>query len=232
MADDPSGTANLGIVVIEDDVVISGLITKVLSAEGHSVAASRTAADGFEAIRTSEPDVVVLDLGLPDMDGTAVIRRLRAEGDRVGIVCVTARTDEIDRVLGFELGADDYVTKPFSPRELAGRVRALGRRVRRLAGPADAERLEFGGVVVDVGRKEVSVLGEPIATTPMERDLIEYLARNRGLAVSRLQILEAVWGHDWLGESRTVDMHVAQIRRKLGSAADISTVRGVGYRLE
>lgn len=226
--------AGLTVVVIEDDDAIAGLVHKVLTADGHRVIIARTAAGGLDAIRSDEPHVVVLDLGLPDQDGTTVLRTVRDDGNQVGIICVTARADEIDRVLGFELGADDYVTKPFSPRELAGRVRALGRRVRNQAAAAGSteEAFGFGDVIVDVGRKEIRVGGEPIAVTPMERDLVEYFARNRGLALSRLQILEAVWGHDWLGESRTVDMHVAQIRRKLGESAEITTVRGVGYRLE
>ncbi len=222
---------SLTVLVIEDDPAIAGLMTRTLEAEGHRVLTSPTASDGLATAREAGPDVVVLDLGLPDQDGTVVLRTLRTEGTHTGIICVTARSDEIDRILGFELGADDYVTKPFSPRELLGRVRALGRRVRRADDPSD-RILQIDDVVVDLGRREVRVGDEPIGLTPLERDLVEHFARNRGLALSRLQILEAVWGHDWLGESRTVDMHVAQIRRKLGSSVEITTVRGVGYRLE
>ncbi len=222
---------SLTVVVVEDDPSIAGLITKTLEADGHAVVAHTTAADGLAAVREVAPDVLLLDLGLPDQDGSSILRTLRSEEHPVGIICVTARSEEIDRVLGFEMGADDYVTKPFSPRELAGRVRALGRRVRREEQPG-GEELRIGDAVVDTARKEVRVDGAPVALTPIERDLVEYFARNRGLALSRLQLLERVWGHDWLGESRTVDVHVAQIRRKLGSTVEITTVRGVGYRLE
>jgi len=225
------------VVVIEDDQSIAGLITTALVGDGHTVRCCGTAADGLVAIAEHRPDVVLLDLGLPDRDGTDVLRHLRQDPvtKSIGIICVTARADEIDRVLGFELGADDYVVKPFSPRELVGRVRALTRRLASL----DTERatdhqqtIRINALTVDFGRREILAHSLPLELTPIERGLLEYLAINRGLALSRMQILEAVWGHDWLGGSRTVDMHIAQIRRKIGDAAQISTIRGVGYRLE
>ena len=207
---------SLTVVVVEDDPAIAGLIAKTLEADGHVgpdlLHRSRRAR---RSCRDAAPDVVLLDLGLPDQDGSSVLRTLRGQTTRSAIICVTARADEIDRVLGFELGADDYVTKPFSPRELAGRVRALGRRVRREEQPAARRSGSATSWWTPLARR-CAIGSDVVALTPIERDLTEYLARNRGLALSRLQILEAVWGHDWLGESRTVDVHVAQIRRKLG----------------
>ena len=225
------------VVVIEDDPSISRLVTVALVGDGHTVHCYGTGGEGLDAISEHAPHVVLLDLGLPDQDGTEVLRQLRANSTTrdIGIICVTARADEIDRVLGFELGADDYVVKPFSPRELVGRVRALARRLAILHAPgpdAGDDVVQIDQLTVDFGRRETLAAGSPLDLTPMERGLIEYLAVNRGLALSRTQILEAVWGHDWLGGSRTVDMHIAQIRRKIGDAASITTIRGVGYRLE
>lgn len=232
-----SGRSAPTVVVVEDDPSIAGLVTTTLSNDGQQVYSCGTAAEGLVAIAEHKPDIVLLDLGLPDLDGTEVLRRLRADPATrsIGIICVTARADEIDRVLGFELGADDYVVKPFSPRELVGRVRALARRLSNLNTGESAQTLsslQVDDLTIDFGRREVRADGHPLGLTPMERGLVEYLAVNRGLALSRMQILEAVWGHDWLGGSRTVDMHVAQIRRKIGDAARITTIRGIGYRLE
>ncbi len=174
-----SAPTPLTVVVVEDDPSIAGLMTKTLESAGHTVVACSTAADGLDAVRRAAPEVLLLDLGLPDQDGTAVLRTLRGEDHPVGIICVTARADEIDRVLGFEMGADDYVTKPFSPRELAGRVRALGRRVQREE-PSGGDELTIGRVVVDTARREVRVDGTPVALTPIERDLVEYFAVESG----------------------------------------------------
>lgn len=224
----------LSVVIVEDDPTISELIQTVLSDSGLLCSAASTALQALELIESEGPDIVLLDLGLPDADGTEVLRSIRDRGLDIGVICVTARSDELDRVLGFEFGADDYVTKPFSPRELLGRVRALGRRVTASVVPAvpDQVVLSVGDLEVDPGRREVRVKGSAVALTPIEHDLITHLVANRGLALSRTQLLEAVWGHDWLGESRTVDLHIGQVRRKLGSATTITTVRGVGYRLE
>ena len=145
------------------------------------------------------------------------------------IIFLTARADEIDRVLGLELGADDYLTKPFSPAELVARVKAV---LRRTDGPQSAEILQAGSVVVDVGRREIRIDDAPVDFTTKEFELLRFLADRPGLAMSRQQILDNVWGHDWYGDERTVDVHIAQVRKKLGDSCTISTVRGIGYRLE
>jgi DNA-binding response OmpR family regulator len=179
-------------------------------------------------IRTHHPRLVVLDVGLPDIDGLEVCRRLR-QTSNIPVIFLTARDGEVDRVLGLELGGDDYVTKPFSPAELVARVKAVLRRVD--GGPA-AEVMQSGEVAIDAGRREVRVAGDAVEFTTKEFDLLRYLAERPGLALSRQQILDGVWGYDWYGDARTVDVHIAQVRKKLGDAVEITTVRGVGYRLE
>jgi DNA-binding response OmpR family regulator len=218
------------IVVIEDDRNISDLVAMYLRREGYRVLQAEDATAGLAYVARDRPKLVVVDVGLPgDLDGFDVCRRLRAAGD-VPVVVLTARDDEMDRVIGFELGADDYVTKPFSPRELVGRVRAI---LRRAGAPPRAEPsvLEVGAVVVDTGRREVRHAGNVVAFTTREFDLLAYLAANRGLALSRRQLLDGVWGEGWYGDERTVDVHVRQLRKKLGDALPLTTVWGVGYRL-
>ena len=174
---------------------------------------------------------MILDVGLPgELDGLEVCRELRSHSD-VPIIMLTARDGEIDRVLGLEMGADDYVTKPFSPRELVARVKAI---LRRADGPQrDAPTvLEVGPVEVDLGRREARLDGDAVALAAREFDLLAYLAENRGLALSRRQLLDGVWGVDWVGDERTVDVHVRQLRKKLGDAFPLTTVWGVGYRLD
>ena len=183
---------------------------------------------GLEAVRTHHPRLVVLDVGLPDMDGLEVCRRLR-QTSTIPVIFLTARDGEIDRVLGLELGADDYVTKPFSPAELVARVKAV---LRRTEGPPAAEIIQVGAATIDLGRREVRVHDVPVAFTTKEFELLRFLAERPGLAMSRQQILDNVWGYDWFGDSRTVDVHVAQVRKKLEDAVRIDTVRGIGYRLE
>jgi DNA-binding response OmpR family regulator len=218
------------IVVVEDDRNIADLIELYLRQEGFRVVQAEDGSKGIAAVRTQRPRLVVLDVGLPGgMDGLEVCRRLRAESNNVPILMLTARDGEIDRVLGLELGADDYVTKPFAPRELVARVRAI---LRRADGPKETpDVLTVGGVDVDVGRREVRVGGEVVPLATREFDLLRYLAENAGLALSRQQILDAVWGFGWYGDERTVDVHVRQLRKKLGDALPLATVWGVGYRL-
>jgi two-component system, OmpR family, alkaline phosphatase synthesis response regulator PhoP len=170
----------------------------------------------------------VLDIGLPDIDGLEVCRRLR-QTSAIPVIFLTARDSEVDRVVGLELGADDYVTKPFSPPELVARVKAV---LRRADPVATSEILQAGDATIDLGRREVRVRGDAIAFTTREFELLQYLAEHKGLALSRQQILDGVWGYDWFGDERTVDVHLAQIRKKLDGAIRIDTVRGVGYRLE
>ena len=218
------------IVVIEDDRNIADLVELYLRQDGFRVVQAEDAEKGIAAVRTQRPRLVVLDVGLPGgTDGLDVCRRLRAHDNPVPILMLTARDGEVDRVLGLELGADDYVTKPFAPRELVARVKAILRRTEGKREPAGV--LAVGGVEVDVGRREVKANGEVVPLATKEFDLLRYLADNAGLALSRQQILDAVWGTDWFGDDRTVDVHVRQLRKKLGEALPLATVWGVGYRL-
>ncbi len=219
------------IVVVEDDPHIADLVELYLRQEGFRVVQAATGEQGIEAVRDQRPKMVILDVGLPGgMDGLEVCRRLRTGSD-VPILMLTARDGEIDRVLGLELGADDYVTKPFAPRELVARVKAI---LRRTDGPprgAEADVLLAGAVEVDVKRREARMGGEVVALATREFDLLRYLAENTGLALTRQQLLDGVWGHGWYGDERTVDVHVRQLRKKLGAALPLATVWGVGYRL-
>ena len=218
------------IVVIEDDQNISDLVALYLRREGFRVLQAQDGEQGLAYVDRERPKLVVVDVGLPgDLDGFDVCRRLRAVGD-VPVVMLTARDDEVDRVIGLEFGADDYVTKPFSPRELVARVRAI---LRRAGSPARAEPsiLEVGTIVIDTGRREVRLGDAVVALTSREFDLLAYLAVNSGLALSRQQLLDGVWGEGWYGDERTVDVHVRQLRKKLGDGLPLTTVWGVGYRL-
>jgi len=217
------------VVVVEDDPHIADLVELYLRQDGFRVIQAADGETGLAAVRNQSPRLVILDVGLPGkLDGLEVCRRLRSAGD-VPIIMLTARDDEIDRVLGLELGADDYVTKPFAPRELAARVKAILRRTE--GAPRDADIVTIGTVEVDVRRREVRVAGEVVALATREFDLLHYLADNVGLALSRRQLLDGVWGPGWYGDERTVDVHVGQLRKKLGNALPLTTVWGVGYRL-
>jgi len=219
------------ILLIEDDDAIAGLVRAGLGLEGFEVHTASTAAAGLEAVADHDPVVVLVDLGLPDRNGLGVIDELRRNRDQRGVICLTARADESDRVLGFEVGADDYVTKPFSPKELAGRVRALARRV-SASRPPSGGSFDLGALAVDGARREIRVEGAAIETTPIEFDLIADLASHAGTTRSRADLLVSVWGHQAVGSTRTVDTHVSQLRTKLGTAVTITSVRGVGYRLD
>ena len=216
------------IVVVDDEPNIADLVDLYLARERFRVLKTGTGEAGLQAVKDHRPRLVVLDVGLPDVDGLEVCKRLRATS-QIPVIFLTARDSEVDRVLGLELGGDDYLTKPFSPAELVARVKAVLRRVD--GGPA-AEVMQAGEVAIDAGRREVRVAGEPVEFTTKEFDLLRYLAERPGLALSRQQILDGVWGYDWYGDARTVDVHIAQVRKKLGDTVEITTVRGVGYRLE
>ncbi len=218
------------IVVIEDDHNISDLVAMYLRKDGFRVLQADDGERGLELFDQDPPKLLIIDIGLPGaLDGLDVCRRVRATSD-VPVIMLTARDDEFDRVRGLELGADDYVTKPFSARELVARVRAILRRA--APAPRDGPQVhEIGDLVVDTGRREVRGPGGPIAFTTREFDLLAYLASNRGLALSRRQLLDGVWGEGWYGDERTVDVHVRQLRKKLGDALPLTTVWGVGYRL-
>jgi two-component system phosphate regulon response regulator PhoB len=222
------------ILVIEDEPDIAALVAFQLAHAGYQV---RTASGGREALRALEsdpPDLVVLDLMLPEISGTEILRTLRArkESEQVPVIILTARGEETERVRGFELGADDYVAKPFSPKELVMRVRAVLRRAAPGAGPAGRQRtLRAGTLLVDREAHRVTVDGAEVELTPKEFGLLVCLLERRGRAQSRSALLEAVWETTADIETRTVDMHIGRLRAKLGAAGDlIETVRGFGYR--
>jgi len=217
------------ILVVDDERNIVELARMYLEAEGYRVV---TAADGKEAlaqVRAARPALVVLDLMLPELDGWEVCRRLRAESD-LPIIMLTARSDDVDKIVGLELGADDYLTKPFNPRELVARVRAV---LRRAAPKVKGERaITLGQLTIDPAGREVTIAGQPVRLRTKEFDLLHTLAQHRVIVLTRDQLLDLVWGYDFYGETRTVDVHIGQLRRKLkGSGVRIETVRGVGYKL-
>jgi DNA-binding response OmpR family regulator len=218
---------------VEDDPHIADLVDMLLRAEGFRVVQAAGGEPGVAVIEREKPRLAILDIGLPDIDGLEVVRRVRSlpgTAAHLPVIILTARDGEIDRVLGLELGADDYVTKPFSNRELVARVRAI---LRRADGPPpDApDVLTVGRVEIDTGRREVRADGDVVALATREFALLQHLARNVGLVLTRRQLLDSVWGADWYGDDRTVDVHVRQLRKKLGDALPLATVWGVGYRL-
>ena len=219
------------ILIVDDEHNIADLVELYIAREGFRVLKASNGTDALKVVEREHPRLVILDVGLPDFDGLEVCRRLRTHS-QIPVIFLTARDSEVDRVLGLELGADDYLTKPFSPAELVARVKAVLRRVDGSGGAATTEQLHVGAVAVDLARREVRIGETPIAFTTKEFDLLQFLAERPGRALSRQQILDGVWGYDWFGDARTVDVHIAQVRKKLGASLDISTVRGVGYRLE
>ena len=216
------------VLVVEDERAIAELIGLYLRRAGFGVHVEADGVAALAAVRSLRPVAVVLDVGLPGMDGIDVCRTMRANDDWTPVLFVTARDDEVDRVLGLELGADDYVTKPFSPRELAARVRTV---LRRGALPVP-QAMAVGAVRVDVTARRVWAGGQEVALTSTEFDLLAQLVRNPGRVFSREQLLSSVWGYAAAAGTRTVDVHVAQLRAKLGAASPIRTVRGVGYSAE
>ena len=228
------------ILVVDDEPPIVDLVRGYLEREGFAVDVATDGPSAVAAVRDIGPDVVVLDVMLPGFDGVEACRRIRAFSDAY-IIMLTARSEEIDRVVGLSVGADDYLAKPFSPRELVARVKALLRRPRALPS-ADAPGagapptgVPPEGLSIDVARRRVGVRGEPVALTTTEFDILATLARDPGVVVSRGHLLDAVWGPDFVGDDHLVDVHVGNLRRKLGDDAEaprfIETVRGVGFRL-
>ena len=215
------------VLLVEDDQTIAVPLLRGLEREGFTVVHVESGADARTALRGATPDVVLLDLGLPDIDGFELCRELRATSD-VPIIVVTARGEEVDRVVGLELGADDYVVKPFGFRELVARIRAVRRRANGRAGGHPAN---LGDLVVDRRTRRATVEGRAVTLTPKEFDLLALLADDPGAVCSRQQILDEVWDPHWYGPTKTLDVHVASLRRKLGHPELIETVRGVGYRL-
>jgi DNA-binding response OmpR family regulator len=217
------------VLVVEDDRAIAELVGLYLRRDGFGVHAEADGTAALAAVRRLRPVAVVLDVGLPGLDGIEVCRRLRAADDWTPVLFVTARDDEVDRIIGLELGADDYVTKPFSPRELVARVRTV---LRRAAGPMAPAVVELGRVRLDPAARRVHADGREIALTSTEFDLLAHLVRTPSRVFTREQLLSAVWGYAAAAGTRTVDVHVAQLRAKLGDASPIRTVRGVGYAAE
>lgn len=216
------------VLVVEDEPAIADLQRRYLTQQGYGVHVESDGTAALEAVRRLRPVAVVLDVGLPGIDGIEVCRRMREAGDWTPVVFVTARDDEVDRVLGLEIGGDDYLTKPFSPREMVARVKAV---LRRTSGATDEEPLTAGPVRLDPGARTVSVDGVPVALTATEFNLLLALLRSRGRVVGRSELLAQAWGQADYGTTRTVDVHVAQLRAKLGAGCPVETVRGVGYRV-
>jgi two-component system alkaline phosphatase synthesis response regulator PhoP len=220
------------ILVIDDEPAITNLVSAYLRTEGYEVYTAADGNAGLKAARAFKPDLVILDLMLPGIDGIELLSRLRRESE-VYVIMLTARTEETDKIVGLSVGADDYVTKPFSPRELVARVKAALRRLKTGAGAGvENSVLSFKYIRIDPGARTVSVDDVPIELTAIEFDLLHALAENRGRVLTREQLLEKVWGGEYFGEMRVVDVHLGHVRQKLGREDLITTVRGVGYRFE
>jgi DNA-binding response OmpR family regulator len=222
------------VMVVDDEASIRDIVRRYLEADGYKVA---DAADGPEALRrfgARPADVVILDVMMPGMDGLEVLRQLRAVSD-VYVIMLTAKAEEVDRLVGLAVGADDYITKPFSPRELVARVKAVLRRPRSPGTTSSDEVLRLPGLEIDRSRREVKLDGEPVELTSLEFNLLAAMAASPGLVFTRRQLLERIWGYDFFGDERVVDVHIRNLRRKLDDDADkprfISTVRGVGYKM-
>ena len=218
------------ILLVEDEESYRDPLTYQLEREGFDVVTAATGPEALSRFEELGADLVLLDLMLPGLPGTEVCRRLRLVSD-VPVIMLTAKDDEIDKVVGLELGADDYVTKPFSPRELVARVKAVLRRTAATA-PETEPALRLGGLTVDPARREVTMDDRRVQLTAREFDLLAHLVRNRGIVLTRSAIMEQVWGWRYGGDSRTVDVHIRQVRAKLGDGAPIRTVRGVGYKAD
>ena len=224
------------ILVVDDEIRIRSIIRKYAEFEGHTVT---EAGDGMEAVllcRKNEFDIIIMDIMMPELDGFSACREIR-KNSSVPIIMLSARGEEYDRINGFEVGVDDYVVKPFSPKELMLRVEAVMKRVRRVPSADDRRNevieLDGGGLVVDLTARIVSIDGERIEMSPKEYDLFFYLLTNKNIALSREKLISEVWGYDFYGDARTLDTHIKLLRKSLGRYADrIVTLRGVGYRFE
>jgi two-component system alkaline phosphatase synthesis response regulator PhoP len=222
---------NPKILIVDDEPSILNLVSTYLRPEGYEVYTANDGPSGLHAARAYKPDLVVLDIMLPGIDGLELLTRLRRESD-VYVILLTAKTEEIDKIVGLSVGADDYVSKPFSPRELVARIKAALRRLQSGSGPQEGQVLNFKRLRMDTASRQVWMDGNPVELTAMEFDLLQVLAEHRGMVMSRERLLEKVWGHDYFGDLRVVDVHVGHIRQKLGDESLIATVRGVGYRFE
>lgn len=232
---DETGVSKPKVLVIDDEENVCELITLYFEKAGYDVGCCGDGNDGIETVRSQKPDIVILDLMLPGMDGLDVCKEIR-KFSNVPLIMLTARVDEVDRVLGLEIGADDYVTKPFSPRELLARVKAVLRRAAYVPSPDEAQVLNLPGLSVSRISREVVVGDSRVDLTPKEFDLLWYLASNRNRVFTREQLLEQVWAYqEFYGDERTVDQHIKRLRRKIetnGSPCRITTIWGVGYKFE
>jgi DNA-binding response OmpR family regulator len=221
-------------LVVDDEQPLAQLVAGYLEHDGFEVEIAGNGLDAVEAARRSDPDVVVLDLMLPGIDGVEVCRQIRTFSDAY-IVMLTAKTDEIDTLIGLSVGADDYIAKPFSPRELVARIRVMLRRPRTTMGPAESHVIDLGDVQIAPDAHEVRRAGMPVQLTPREFAVLATLAAHPNVAFTRRQLLDTVWGEEWIGDEHVVDVHIANVRRKLDDDAAspriIRTVRGVGYRI-
>ncbi len=229
------------ILVVEDDKTLVDVVKYNLAKEGYEVIIAYDGVQALESARTTKPDLILLDIMLPELDGLEVCRILRREMS-VPIIMLTAKTEEVDKVVGLELGADDYVTKPFSMRELLARVKATFRRTRMIrqevetSKAAPCTRITIGDLDIDYTSHQVFIGGNSVELSPKEFDVLGYLASNRGIAFTREQLLQFVWGYDYVGDTRTVDVHIGSLRRKIEENPTqpkrLLTVRGVGYKFE
>jgi DNA-binding response OmpR family regulator len=220
------------ILVVDDEASIRRLVRSYLEKEAHEVLEAENGEQAVEMTRSASPELIVLDVGMPVLDGVEALRTIRTFSN-VYVVMLTARSDEVDKLIGLSIGADDYLTKPFSPRELVARIKAVLRRS-RATGAENNDRLEFPGLTIDLGRRRVTVGDEAAELTTLEFDLLAALAAQPGRVFSRRQLIESIWGWDYFGDERVVDVHVRKLRKALGDDAGeprfVGTVRGVGYK--
>jgi DNA-binding response OmpR family regulator len=222
--------AAASVLVVEDESSIASFVALYLKNAGYGVRTVATGGDALTQVAAESPSLIVLDLMLPDIDGIEVCRRIRKSSD-VPILMLTARDEDVDKIIGLEVGADDYLTKPFNPRELVARVKSILRRSTPERRLIESKVMRHGDLVIDAGRREVRVGDQEVQLAPKEFDLLWELLDHRGLVLTRDQLLERVWGYTFAGDTRTVDVHVRQLRRKLGDASPIVTVWGVGYKV-
>jgi DNA-binding response OmpR family regulator len=218
------------VLVVEDESSIASFVALYLKNAGYGVKTAATGSEALADVAAETPALIVLDLMLPDIDGIEICRRIRKTSD-VPILMLTARDEDVDKIIGLEVGADDYLTKPFNPRELVARVKSILRRAAPERRQIESKQLRHGELLIDAGRREVHVGDDEIQLAPKEFDLLWELLDHRGLVLTRDQLLERVWGYTFAGDTRTVDVHVRQLRRKLGDASPIVTVWGVGYKV-
>jgi two-component system alkaline phosphatase synthesis response regulator PhoP len=223
--------AKTKILIVDDEVAIVNLVAAYLRPEGYEIYTADNGPGALQAARAFKPDLIVLDVMLPGMDGIEVLTRLRRES-KAYVILLTAKTEETDKIVGLSVGADDYVTKPFSPRELVARIKAAIRRLSDTEEPAAGTVMQFQHLRIDTGSRKVWVDDQLIELTQTEFDLLVSLAEHRGMVLSREQLMEKALGFDYFGDTRVVDVHIGHLRQKLGGEPLIATVRGVGYRFE